>query len=303
MSKLIFKNPEWQARFEREGFVQIPLLQEEDLTELRALYAHHFSESAEGFFSSSYLNDFSRKKEISQQVAAVLQRRIPEVFQNYRVFGSAFLSKTAGHRSAMPLHQDWTIVDESEYVAVNIWTPLQDTNHANGSLAVLPGSHAFAPVRRSPTIPFFWSGYEEEMEKSLTHLEVRAGEAVVLNQALVHASPPNTTDRARLAITTGLLSADAPMEFYFQKAPGVLEVFRMPDDFLLQFENFHESIFERPTFGEPVGEVAYEHLKRSREEVMAYLEEMRPEPEPAVAVAGESGFWHRLKGLLKGGQP
>ena len=293
MSKVIFKDPALQTAFETEGFVQIPLLQAEDVAELRAMYQAYFPEPPEGFFSSSYLNDFDLKQEISGKVAAVIQRRLPEVLTNYRVFGSAFLSKTAGHRSEMPLHQDWSIVDESQYVAVNIWTPLQDVDAVNGSLEVLPGSHNFAPVRRSPTIPFFWEGYEAEMRQSLLGRTLKAGEAIVLNQALVHYSPANTTPQNRLAITTGALSAEAAMEFYYQSEPGELEVFRMPDDFLLRFKDFHQSIFERPTFGEPVGKVAYAHPVYPPEKVHAYLQSLRPAPEP-VPAAPRKGFWARL---------
>ncbi len=294
MSKVIFKDPALQQQFETEGYVQLQLLEPADVAELKALYREYFPAPPEGFFSSSYLNDFDLKKEISDKVAGIIGRRLPGHFVNYRCFGSAFLSKTAGHRSEMPLHQDWTIVDESQYVAINIWTPLQDVDAVNGALEVLPGSHSFAPVRRSPTIPFFWAGYENEMRASLTSLNVRAGEAIVLNQALVHASPANTTDHNRLAITTGIMSGEASMEFYYQTAPGELEVFDMPDDFLLRWKDFHESIFNRPPFGTSTGTVAYAHPDYSREKVMGYLEGLRPEPVAVEAAPAKKGFWSRL---------
>lgn len=297
MSKRIFKDPAHQEAFETEGFVQLQLLQAGDISELLALFDHYFPEPAEGFFSSSYLNDFDLKKEISGKVAAIIDRRLRTHFVDYRLFGSAFLSKTAGNRSEMPMHQDWTIVDEEKYVAVNVWTPLQDANKENGSLEVLKGSHAFAPVRRSPTIPFFWAGYEGEMQKSLTALEVKAGEAVVLNQALVHYSPANQTDSVRVAITTGLLSAAASMEFYYQSEPGTLEVIDMEDDFLLRFEDFHEAIFKRPVFGKQRETVAYQHPDIPREQIMTYLKGLRP-AEPAEEPAAAAGFWSRIKGLF-----
>lgn len=299
MSKQIFIDPAHQKAFEVDGFVQLPLLEKEDVSELLGLFHHYFPQPAEGFFSSSYLDDFDLKKEISNRVAGIIARRLPNYFVDYRLFGSAFLSKTAGHRSEMPMHQDWTIVDESQFVAVNIWTPLQDANQENGSLEVLKGSHAFAPVRRSPTIPSFWEGYESEMRQGLQLLEVKAGEAVVLNQALVHSSPPNKTSEARIAITTGLLSAAAQMEFYYQKESGQLEVLAMEDDFLLRFENFHEAIFQRPNFGESRGVVPYAHPDIPREEVLAYLRGLRPaEVDTPVSPGPSTGFWDRLKRIF-----
>jgi len=315
MSKVIFKDPDLQEQFSTEGYVKIPLLQPEDIEALTTQFNQYFPEPAEGFFSSSYLNDFELKKEISQGIVEIIGPRLGAYFTDYRCFGSAFLSKTAGHRSEMPMHQDWSIVDESKFIAVNIWTPLTDVNQQNGSLQVLPRSHDFARVRRSPTLPYFWAGYEGEMRPSLIDLPVRAGEAIVLNQALVHASPPNATDAVRPAITTGLMSAGATMEFNYQTAPGAVDIYAMEDDFLLQWENFHQAIFERPKFGKVVRQETYEHPAIKEWEVLAFLRSMRAVPLPREAVADATqveaplnigtsqsspsrSLWQRLKGFF-----
>lgn len=304
MSKIIFKDPELQERFETEGYVQIQLLEPEDIQELLTLFGQYFPEPAEGFFSSSYLNDLPLKKEISAAIVSVMSKRFDRYFTNYRCFGSAFLSKTAGHRSEMPMHQDWSIVNEDHYVAVNIWTPLSDANKINGSLEVLPRSHNFAKVRRSPTLPFFWEGYEGEMQKGLHALEVKAGEAIVLNQALVHYSPANQTPEVRPAITTGLLSAEAHMEFNYQTEPGKVDIYQMADDFLLSWENFHEAIFKRPTFGTVVRSEVYQHPEIPKDQILAYLRDLQPEPAevangPVDSPAPEkAGFLQRLKRIF-----
>lgn len=303
MSKTIFKDPALQERFETEGYVQIQLLEPEDIEELLVKFHHYFPEPSEGFFSSSYLNDLALKKEISGKIVEVLARRFDRYFTNYRCFGSAFLSKTAGHRSEMPMHQDWSIVNEDHHVAVNIWTPLSDANKVNGSLEVLPRSHSFAKVRRSPTLPFFWAGYEGEMKKGLQALEVKAGEAIVLNQALVHYSPANQTPEVRPAITTGLLSAEAHMEFNYQTEAGEVDIYQMEDDFLLRWEDFHEAIFKRPIFGEVVRHEQYQHPDIPREAIMSYLKDLQPAEAPQAANGSDSqaekpGFFQRLKRIF-----
>ena len=270
--------------------MQVRLLDDPDLAVLRILFDAYFPEPPEGFFSSSYLNDFALKKKISGDIVAILQPRLEAVFKEVRCFGSAFLSKTAGHRSELPLHQ----VDESEHIAVNVWTPLTDSRAENGSLQVLPRSHDFAQVRRAPTLPFFWQPHQEMVRDYLWTLDVKAGEAVILNQALVHASPANATDHVRPAITTGLISADAPMEFYYQTAPGELDVYRMEDDFLLRWEDFHSAIFQRPTFGEVVRSEQYAHPERSQAQFRTFLEGVR-RPEP-VAPSFFRKIWNRCRG-------
>jgi ectoine hydroxylase-related dioxygenase (phytanoyl-CoA dioxygenase family) len=267
----IFVNTDLQRQFDEDGFVQLPLLLAEDVKLLRELYFQYFPESPQAFHSSSYLPDFPRKKEMSNAIVDIFRPRLDAIFQNFFYFGSAFLTKNTGKNSLMPMHQDWTIVDEQRFVAVNIWTPLQDADAKNGGLQVLRGSHRYLPVLRCPTIPFFFEDVKAEMAENLTQLTVKAGQAVILNQALIHASPPNMSDQMRLAITTGIKTANAPMRFHYQAAADELEVFAMDDDFLLRFEEFHKDIYERPKFGESLGKVPFVQEQIGREALIEMI--------------------------------
>lgn len=295
--KVIFKDAALQAAFGRDGYVVVPFLTEEDVEALRALYFHYFPVSPEGFHSSSFLDDFAVKKEMSERAAAIIRPRAEAVFGHARVLGSAFLAKTAGRRSEMPVHQDWTIVDEDEYVAVNIWTPLQDSTKVNGGLEVLPGSHDFVRVMRSPSLPFFWSGHEEDIKAAMVPLSVKAGEAVVINQAVLHYSPPNQTDQVRIAVTTGLVSGDARLQFAFQgeKGSGQVELFEIDPDFFLRFEDFHKAIYERPGEVKSLGHVPYAAPVVSRAAVLRFLGR---EVREAVGTGEKVGFWGKVKGAL-----
>lgn len=295
----IFVNADQQREFDTRGFVQIDLLRPEDIVELRELYARYFQETPRAFHSSSYLHDFDRKKEISAAIVEVMRPRLDRIFHNFYYFGSAFLTKNTGRESLMPLHQDWTIVDESRFVAVNIWSPLQDTDAHNGGLQVLPGSHRFLPILRCPTLPFFFEPYKAAIQPHLLQLTVHAGQAVVLNQALLHASPPNMSDTMRLAITTGIKTAQAPMRFHYQPEPGKIEVFAMDDDFLLRFEDFHKDIYERPRFGESLGVKPFEQAHPGDEVILRMIGEANPQPQVVEAVAAtpeRRGFFARLFG-------
>jgi ectoine hydroxylase-related dioxygenase (phytanoyl-CoA dioxygenase family) len=301
----IFVNADLQRQFDTDGFVQLELLRPEDIAELRRLYAHYFPASPRAFHSSSYLPDFERKKEISNAIVEVMRPRLDAWFQNFFYFGSAFLSKNTGPDSRMPMHQDWTIVDETRAVAVNIWTPLQDTDAHNGGLQVLRGSHAFFPILRCPTLPFYYEAYQQDIAEHLLQLEVKAGQAVVLNEALIHASPPNLSDRPRLAITTGIKTANAPMRFHYACAPGELEVFAMDDDFLLRFEDFHQDIYARPQFGESLGKMVYVPPSVDREIILAKIRAANASVSIHEDEKGElmhangavkRGFWQRLFG-------
>ena len=133
----IFKDLNQQKQFEEDGFLKITLLTLENIQELNEIFKRYYPNPSSSFYSSSYDNDFKTKKEISDEIGAVILPNLAKIFVDYTWFGSAFLSKGNGERSEMPMHQDWTIVDETQFIALNIWTPLQNTNDENGTLEVI----------------------------------------------------------------------------------------------------------------------------------------------------------------------
>jgi hypothetical protein len=261
MVEPIFQDPELQAKFESQGYVKIPFLTQDEVAHLVNLFWElHPTLDTKGFQSSSYSNDYSYKKKASDLVTAVFKPHYEKIFKNYRAFGSAYLYKQPDTYSELPVHQDWTIVDEEQYVALNIWVPLIDVTSFNGALHVMPGSHygVLKPLR-CPTLPMFFDGYEQLMIANSIPMEVKAGEAVVLNQSIVHYSPPNKSDKIRIAITSGVMSATPKMNFHYcpDRSKNEVEVFEMEDDFLISFENFYEAILKRPLMGKSLGMKPY----------------------------------------------
>jgi hypothetical protein len=265
----IFRDNKLQRQFETDGFIKITLLSKEDVIALKTMFQRYFPNPSHDFFSSSYENDYSRKKEISEAIGKIMLPQLEKVFTDYTWFGSAFLSKGNGPRSEMPMHQDWTIVDETKYIALNIWTPLQDTTEENGTLEVIKGSHKWHNTLRAPTLPFYFDGHQEQLKTQLTIVPTLATEAVVLNQAIIHYSKANKTNDTRIAITTGLKSKNAPMIFHFwsKETPNEIEQFKQADDFLLQFTDFHKSIFQRPEMGESIGKLRFTKQQASESEI------------------------------------
>lgn len=275
----IFQDPELQAKFETEGYVKIPFLSNEEVVELTHLFWElHPNLNNSGFQSSSYSNDFAYKKKASDLATAVFKPHFEKIFQNYRTFGSAFLYKQPDAFSELPIHQDWTIVDEEQYVALNIWVPLVDADSHNGALYVMPGSqYGIVKAIRCPTLPMYFNGFDELMVANSIPMQVKAGEAVVLNQSIVHYSPPNNSDTIRIAITSGVMSSSPKMNFHY--CPDIqkneLEVFEMEDDFLIRFENFHEAIHQRPRMGKSLGMKPYTPLKVNEEDLKQLLLRMK----------------------------
>jgi hypothetical protein len=293
----IFNDPLLQKRFDEDGFVKISLISEEDINSLRSLFAQFYPNPSQDFYSSSYENDFPAKKRMSDAIGQVIVRNLEKIFNHYTWFGSAFLSKGNGPRSEMPMHQDWTIVDEKKYVAVNIWTPLQDTDEMNGTIEVIKGSHAWHQSLRAPTLPFYYEGHQDSLKKLLMPIAAKAGEAIVLNQAIIHYSKPNRTDEMRIAITTGIKSKEAPMVFHYwdKEAPDKIELFAQEDDFLIKFENFHQSIFQRPTIGRSLGVVPFQLPRISNEELIKSGVESK-----SMELIPKQGLTKKIMGWIRG---
>ncbi|MEX2589033.1 MAG: phytanoyl-CoA dioxygenase family protein [Chitinophagales bacterium] len=279
MSKRIFKKEEHQKIFDKQGFIVLPFLTEDEVAYLDRFFdeLHPNVDKQSGFFSGSYSGDFDYKKKASDEIVKVFSRAYEENFIDYTPFGGAFLYKVPGQNSELQAHQDWTIVDEKENVALNCWVPLCDVTLKNGPIMILPGSHFDnLNVVRAPTLPFFFSGDDEMVVKELEPMEVKAGTAVVLNQSVIHYSPPNKGNKIRKAITAGLKSKDAQMYFHY-KVPekDELEVFKVDDDFLISFKDFVNDIGKRPYFGKSIGTIPYQLPQYRGEALYGKLKEMK----------------------------
>lgn len=259
----IFKNPDHQATFEKQGFVVIPsFLNSEEVQHMDKLFDELHPELAEsGFFAGVYSSDLDYKKKVSEEVKVVYKRTYENTFINYTAFGGAFLHKISSPNSDLFVHQDWTVVEEEKHVALNIWVPLCDITADNGPLMVLPGSQYDAfNVLRAPTMRFFFDSDSNAVINQLEPLIVKAGDAVVLNQSLVHYSPPNVSGKIRKAITAGIKTKDAQMIFHYKDKDSKddsIEKFEMDDDFFIRFENFFEDIYKRPVVGKSIGKINY----------------------------------------------
>ncbi len=73
------------------------------------------------------------------------------------------LPKAPGEDSRLIMHQDMTLVDESEYSGINIWCPMIDLNETNGAIEVVPKSHRFYKTYRGSSIPDIYDNVKDEV--------------------------------------------------------------------------------------------------------------------------------------------
>jgi hypothetical protein len=75
MTARIFKDDATQVQFERDGYITMPFLNQEEVNHLKGLYSEVFSQAPNDFHSTSFFEDEALKQTISAKVEAFTRRR------------------------------------------------------------------------------------------------------------------------------------------------------------------------------------------------------------------------------------
>ena len=235
-----------------DGYVVIPFLTNEEVSTLKSFYYQYHPEKLEGMYATAHVPDLDVRMKMNDFIKETFSRAISENFNHVNALGGSFIAKGKGENGTLKPHQDWNIVDEDNYRSFNIWVPLVDLKDDNGVICVMPGSHLWLKTYRSANINSIYQNVEKELWDKMTRLYMKAGEALVYDHRLIHASGENETEEIRLATVFGIIPEYAKMFYYHQKDEKTIEVYESNKEFFL-FEN----IFEGPKKLKRVGEKAY----------------------------------------------
>jgi beta-hydroxylase len=151
---------------------------------------------------------------------------------DHRAFMSSFLIKWPGPGSDLYLHRDTTYVDEDRHRSVSLWVALDDADDdlGNGPLLVLPGSHTAEEYRGTNVVPTHRDD-DDRIRPTMVSVPVRAGQAVVMDNRLLHASGPNRSDRPRVAAAGAVVPRGAELLHAVALPDGLVGVTRVDDEF------------------------------------------------------------------------
>ncbi len=221
MTRKIFKSDQLQKQFEQYGFVKLPLLEAEEIDFLKDFYLkQEFDNKIESGFHISLDNqDEDLVKDVGTKIQEILEPKTSDFLDDCQIFTASYVIKEPGLKNIVPPHQDWTFVDEREFCSLTVWTPLQDVNEENGGLGVIPGSHRLFDHPRSSPSPQSRSPLSDHIFTLFPYvqmIDLKAGETLIFDNRLIHASPPNLTDKARLAVGIGITHKEAGLKHYYQ---------------------------------------------------------------------------------------
>src|SRR5688572_4331531 len=158
----------------------------------------------QGFYFASFDNASTLRQKVHELVSAEMQPFIQKYFPEYKALVANIILKEPGDKE-VPLHQDWSFVDETLYSSYAIWLPLEETSRENGGLYVLEGSHQWFNNFRSTRVNTQAISVFPQVKQHLKFMEIKKGQGVVFNHKLLHYTPPNTTSRNRMVVQTAII--------------------------------------------------------------------------------------------------
>ena len=247
-----------------EGLKVTPFLSQMQLSQLKELYRaeHNIQDAEGGMFYSVYSQDVAYRKRVHDQIGQILSPSLDALLSGYRPVLNSFIIKAPGPKSEFALHQDTTGLDEHTYSALNIWIALEDVNEEDGALCVVRKSHHFFSPYRSISFPPPYKNIPDTVRQYLEPVTVKAGEAIVFDNRLLHNSLPNLSGKPRVAVVSGIFPKDAKLITCYKDAtdPAAdIELIEHPDDFLLTHPNFLIDCHTRPPIGKTIGFVKDEY--------------------------------------------
>lgn len=233
----ILKDSSLNTQLFENGYVIMPFLNGDEVDRLRKEFyrIHEASEVSGGLYVTSTRKDSEAIERANSAVKSAFSRAISQHIANGKTLGGTYISKPANETEPLHPHQDWNIVDETKYRSFTIWVPLQDVDDSNGSMYVLPGSHEWIRGYRHLTIPCVYGQIYDVVWEQMTPVHLKAGEALIFDHSLVHASKPNRSDSLRIAATHSLLSSESEMRFYWNNN-GTVEEYECTNEYYITEE-------------------------------------------------------------------
>jgi ectoine hydroxylase-related dioxygenase (phytanoyl-CoA dioxygenase family) len=245
----VFQDTTLQDQFDEKGYIIVPsLLSPADIETLINLFSEYQTEYTSSFHTTHFSSNFDYKKKVHTLVSEIVFEEAKSLLKGFKpVFGN-FMIKLPDPGVPMPLHADWSYVDESTARSIAIWVPLVDTDTQNGCIGVVEGSHTITNIIRGPNIKQSSSLETDAIwaRKYGKLIPMKAGDAMIYDHRLLHFSPANKSDKVRPALNLSLVPEGIDViHFYTPGDSDSIEKYSVPSsDFFIDYDSF-----QRPKSG------------------------------------------------------
>ncbi len=292
-----------EAQFQKDGYVIIPFLNDTEVAELKQGFFDLLPNSGgnitadETGMTIPITYDFTFidkniefKQAVYDKITQYFAPHVKKWLAGYRPIIANYIRKNTD-TGEVPLHQNWAFVNERKCTSISIWCPLVDSDLKNGTLQMVPGSHKRFGEVRGPMIPWELEGIKQEIiDKYLVPMNIKAGQAVILDDSIVHYSALNKTNDLRLAIQLILVPEEEKSIHYHidqEKDPETVHVLEVDTDFYMKFNPW-----KKPENVKELRSFSYKPFAMSEKEFGSKLFTKRIDEETRPTIGS------RLKSLL-----
>jgi ectoine hydroxylase-related dioxygenase (phytanoyl-CoA dioxygenase family) len=266
LTRPFFTDADYQNNFDEMGYVKIPLLKMNQISQLNSIYKKHEMEHKKidiSFVSTSHSNNADLITSVNNQILSTIGESIENTFSNCDIIFSNFLLKKDRADSITNPHQDLSFVNEDTHISASIWFPLSTINSNMGKMRFLPKSHLFGnSIRPNSSNYWLYSDLTNNIEKDLITCNVDLGEAVVFSHSTIHGSFANTSGMDRLAGVVLICPKKSELINYFlDNETSILKKYKMSKHALVNYIKGFP-----PEYGQEISEVKFDQKKLNLEE-------------------------------------
>jgi ectoine hydroxylase-related dioxygenase (phytanoyl-CoA dioxygenase family) len=302
----VFLDKDLEQQFQRDGYVVVPFLNEEEVAFLKQKYFDTLTESGGNIleeeanikdrisYDFTFINkNIDYKRLVFKIITEKFKPNYEKYLDKYKPIIANYIRKQSND-GEVPLHQNWAFIDEKKCTSVSIWCPLVDSNQENGTLEITPGSHKRFGEIRGPKIPWELENIKHDIiTKHMVPMNVKAGEAVILDDSVVHYSNINQTDGLRLAIQLILIPEEEKSIHYHmspEKSMNKVEVLEVDVDFYMEFNPW-----KQPEHAKVLKTISYKPFNMSLNEYEKKLFKTRIDEENTVT---SNSFLDKIKSIF-----
>lgn len=268
MQKILIED-ELNEHFCSKGYVIADFIPPSILKELQLFYKKNSPENIEGFHTTHFSKNTEYKKIINDGILAILRPTIENILYDHVAIFANFMIKDGHGQNAMPLHADWTYVEEPHDISLSMWIPLVDTNIQNGCLGIIPYSQYLSSAIRGPRIIQSYPESEKKLINKMGKLlPLKSGQAIFYDHRLLHYSTPNSSNEPRPAINISIVPKNRNIIHYTCPiGEKLIHKYSVEDlSFYINYNNF-----EIPKLGIPSTYISPESIPTIDEKVNPFI--------------------------------
>lgn len=274
-SSSFFVDNNIQDSIKDKGYCVINLLNQKDVEAL--LFGYQKIKNAIGgkfgpnFWPSGRHPSEKIRNLAKNKIEEIVPHKLKTLFvkDRYEFIGGTYLVKPPFPESNLSPHQDSSHVMEDRAFSVYCWIPLTDVDENNGCVFVLPSSHKINIKQRSLSVPWVLKEHTDIIQKYMEPVQMKAGQALLFDAALIHSSLPNKTSETRVAVNYYIHKKNHPFcHFYYNEITKKVEIYSVTPDFYYN-EDFEKKPNEKY---QKITEVDLAIKKLSKNEVLAICE-------------------------------